>query len=76
MCYGMAMDVIVLAGVLGPRLRPWTEKIPKPLLPILDKTMIEHVVDVLPESRVDRLLIAAGYGIEKMRDHFQNVPLL
>ena len=74
MCYGMAMDVIVLAGGFGTRLRPWTEKIPKPLLPILDKTMIEHVVDVLPESQVDRLLIAAGYGIERMRDHFENVP--
>ena len=69
------MDVIVLAGGFGTRLRPWTESVPKPLLPILDKTMIEHVVDVLPESKVDRVLIAAGYGIEKMREHFEGIPL-
>lgn len=69
------MDVVVLAGGFGSRLRPWTESIPKPLLPILDKSMIEHVVEILPESLVDRVLIAAGYGIEKMRSHFANTPL-
>ncbi|MBR79887.1 MAG: hypothetical protein CMA88_03780 [Euryarchaeota archaeon] len=69
------MDVIVLAGGFGTRLRPWTESFPKPLLPILDKSMIEHVVDILPEERVDTVLIAAGYGIEKMREHFEAVPL-
>ncbi len=69
------MEVVVLAGGFGTRLRPWTEEIPKPLLPILDKSMIEHVVDVLPESLVDKLLIASGYGIEKIRNHFENIPL-
>ena len=69
------MDVIVLAGGFGTRLRPWTEKMPKPLLPILDKSMIEHVVDVLPESQVDRVIVAAGYGVEKMREHFNGISL-
>ena len=69
------MDVIVLAGGFGTRLRPWTERIPKPLLPILDRSMIEHVVDVLPESQVDRVIVAAGYGVEKMREHFNGMSL-
>ena len=69
------MEVIVLAGGFGTRLRPWTEEKPKPLLPILDKSMIEHVVSVLPEYLVDRVLIAAGYGIEKMREHFSKASL-
>ena len=69
------MDVIVLAGGFGTRLRPWTESVPKPLLPILDKTMIEHVVGIIPESQVNRILIAAGYGVEKMRDHFSKISL-
>jgi mannose-1-phosphate guanylyltransferase len=72
---GEGVDVVVLAGGFGTRLRPWTESVPKPLLPILDKTMIEHVVDVLPESQVDRVLIAAGYGVEKIRAHFASIPL-
>ncbi len=70
--YPVVMDVIVLAGGFGSRLRPWTEEIPKPLLPILDKTMIEHVVEILPKHMIKKLIIAAGYGIDKMRSHFSN----
>ncbi len=66
------MDVIVLAGGFGTRLRPWTSHRPKPLLPILDRTMIEHVVDILPSGSVDRVLVAAGYGIDQMRRHFES----
>lgn len=69
------MDVIVLAGGFGTRLRPWTLHTPKPLVPILDRTMIEHVVSILPEGMVDKVLIAAGYGIEQMRAHFDAVEL-
>ena len=69
------MDVVVLAGGFGTRLRPWTSHMPKPLVPILDRAMIEHVVDVLPESLVTRVLIAAGYGIEQMREHFAEMSL-
>ena len=69
------MDVIVLAGGFGTRLRPWTLHAPKPLIPILDRTMIEHVVSILPEEMVDKVLIAAGYGIEQMRDHFTALDL-
>ena len=69
------MDVIVLAGGFGTRLRPWTQNVPKPLVPILDRTMIEHVVSILPEEMVDRVLIAAGFGIDQMRVHFANLDL-
>ena len=69
------MDVIVLAGGFGTRLRPWTLHAPKPLIPILDRTMIEHVVSILPEEMVDKVLIAAGFGIEQMRDHFAALNL-
>ncbi|HJM66960.1 MAG TPA: NDP-sugar synthase [Candidatus Thalassarchaeaceae archaeon] len=69
------MDVVVLAGGFGTRLRPWTLHMPKPLVPILDRAMIQHVVDVLPENLVDRVLIAAGYGIDQMRTHFAALDL-
>ena len=69
------MDVIVLAGGFGTRLRPWTRHAPKPLIPILDRTMIEHVVSILPSNMVDKVLIAAGYGIDQMRAHFANLDL-
>lgn len=65
----------MLAGGFGTRLRPWTLHVPKPLIPILDRTMIEHVVSILPEEMVDKVLIAAGYGIEQMREHFASLEL-
>ena len=60
------MDVLVLAGGLGTRLRPLTEGRAKPLLPILDKTLLERVVESIPEDLVDRVVVVAGYGVEEI----------
>jgi len=64
------MEVIVLVGGFGTRLRPWTEDRAKPLLPILDKTILERVIEVIPEELISRVIIAAGYGVEQIRDFF------
>ena len=61
------MDVLVLAGGFGTRLRPWTTGRAKPLLPVLDMTLLERVVECVPSSLVDRVVVAAGYGIDEMR---------
>ena len=65
------MDVIVLAGGFGTRLRPWTEGRAKPLLPLLDKTLLERVVEAVPPEMVDRVVVAAGYGIDEMESFFE-----
>ena len=69
------MDAIVLAGGFGTRLRPWTLSVPKPLVPLLDTTLIEHSIRILPRSMVKRVIIAAGYGVEQMRSHFANLDV-
>ena len=69
------MQVIVLAGGFGTRLRPWTNHVAKPLLPMLDKTLLERVVEALPTELVDEVILAAGYKIDEMRQHFANVEL-
>ncbi len=69
------MQVIVLAGGFGTRLRPWTNHVAKPLLPMLDKTLLERVVEALPEDLVDEVILAAGYKIDEMRSHFASVEL-
>ena len=69
------MDAIVLAGGFGTRLRPWTDSLPKPLVPLLDTTLIEHSIRILPRSIVNRVIIAAGYGVEQMRSHFANLDV-
>ena len=67
---GVNMQIIALAGGFGTRLRPWTNHLAKPLLPLLDKTLLEQVVHSLPDDMIDEVIIAAGYGIEQMRNYF------
>ena len=69
------MQVVVLAGGFGTRLRPWTNHVAKPLLPLLDRTLLERVVESLPDGLVDEVLVAAGYGIEQMREHFAEMDI-
>ena len=69
------MDVVVLAGGFGTRLRPWTEGRAKPLLPVLDKTLLERVVECVPNELIDRVVIAAGYSTAEMEIFFNSHDL-
>ena len=65
------MQVVVLAGGFGTRLRPWTYDIPKPILPMLDKTLLEHVVEVIPSDKVDEVIVAGGYKVDAIAEYFK-----
>ena len=65
------MQVVVLAGGVGSRLRPWTNSIPKPLLPVLDQTLLEHVVSSLPLDMVDEVVVAGGYKVDQIKAYFE-----
>jgi mannose-1-phosphate guanylyltransferase len=55
------MDAVVLVGGEGTRLRPLTYDTPKQMLPIVDRTLIEHVVSWLGRGGVDRAVLSLGY---------------
>ncbi len=55
------MDAIVLVGGEGTRLRPLTYDVPKQMLPVVDRPMIEHVVGWLARHGVDRVVLSLGY---------------
>lgn len=55
------MDAIVLVGGEGTRLRPLTYDTPKQMLPIVDRTLVEHVVAWLGRSGVRRAVLSLGY---------------
>jgi mannose-1-phosphate guanylyltransferase len=55
------MDVIVLVGGEGTRLRPLTYDAPKQMLPILDCSQIEHVVAWLARNDLHRAVLSLGY---------------
>ena len=66
------MECIILAGGLGTRLRPLTYHVPKPILPLLNKPMIMHIIDKLP-SEVDRVILAVNYKKEMLGDFFSTI---
>ena len=54
------MRAVILAGGLGTRLRPYTTVIPKPLVPIGDRPVLEHIIQSLARSGVDNIDLPAA----------------
>ncbi|MCU0785264.1 MAG: sugar phosphate nucleotidyltransferase [Verrucomicrobia bacterium] len=55
------MKAVILAGGLGTRLRPFTEIIPKPLLPIGEKSVVEIQIERLKKHGFDEIILATNY---------------
>jgi len=68
------MQVLVIAGGFGTRLRPLTYSRPKALVPLLNRPQILYVLDRLPAA-VDEVLIAVNYRYEEVRDFFKTHDL-
>ena len=64
------MKAVILAAGKGTRMRPLTNDTPKPLLPVADKSIIEHNIDLI-EDEVDEIIIVAGYMIEEFEKKFE-----
>lgn len=64
------MQAVILAGGLGTRLRPLTFTTPKPLLPILNKPMVERLIATLPEN-IDCVVLAVNYMFHRLNEHFK-----
>jgi NDP-sugar pyrophosphorylase family protein len=55
------MKAVILAGGLGTRLRPFTDVIPKPLLPLGDQTLMEIQLQALKRAGFDQIYVATNY---------------
>lgn len=64
------MKAVILAGGLGTRLRPFTEIIPKPLLPIGEKSVLEIQIDRLKNCGFDEIYLATNYKSKYIEDFF------
>ena len=56
-----SLSVIILCGGAGQRLRPLTEKVPKPLIKIKNKTIIEYIINHFYNYKIKNIIIATGY---------------
>lgn len=66
----LPIDAVLMAGGKGERLRPLTEKTPKPLLPVGDKCIIDHNVDRLISYGVKHISVTVNYLKEQLEDHY------
>lgn len=69
-CSLLPIDAVIMAGGKGERLRPLTEKTPKPLLPVGDKAIIDHNVDRLIQYGVEHISVTTNYLAEQLESHY------
>lgn len=67
----LPLDAVLMAGGKGDRLRPLTEKTPKPLLPVGDKCIIDHNIDRLISYGVEHISVTCNYLKEQLYEHFE-----
>lgn len=67
----LPIDAVIMAGGKGERLRPLTEKTPKPLLKVGDKCIIDYNVDNLINCGVEHISVTVNYLKEQLEDHYQ-----
>ncbi len=66
----LPIDVVIMAGGEGKRLRPLTISIPKPLLPVGDKPIIEHNIDRLVKYGIEKLYLSINYLGDQLINYF------
>ncbi len=64
------MQAVIIAGGCGTRLRPFTFSIPKPLLPVGEKPILEYMVRRLRELAITDITLTLGYGAELIEAYF------
>jgi len=66
------MKVVILAGGFGTRLSEYTDTIPKPMVPIGGKPIIEHIINIYSSYGHEEFFIALGYKGEVIKNYFNN----
>lgn len=66
----LPVDAVLMAGGKGERLRPLTEKTPKPLLPVGEKAIIDHNIDRLISYGMKHINVTVNYLREQLEEHF------
>jgi dTDP-glucose pyrophosphorylase/CBS domain-containing protein len=66
----LPLQAVIMAGGLGTRLRPLTEDLPKPMLPVGGKPLLELVIEQLRQVGIRRVNVTTHYKPEIITDHF------
>src|SRR3989338_8561584 len=70
--YPTVKKAIILAADEGIKFRPFTYEMPKAMLPIKGRPLLEHIITGLRESNIRDIYIAVGYLSDKIKSYFGN----
>jgi dTDP-glucose pyrophosphorylase len=66
----LPLKAVVMAGGFGKRLMPLTEEVPKPMLPVGDRPILEHIINQLQNSGIRKVQMTTHYKPEIIKQHF------
>ena len=66
------MKAVILAGGLGKRLLPYTTFLPKPMLPLGEKPILEHLIDWTKKNGVKSIVLCVSYLRNTIEDYFED----
>ena len=68
----MTKKAVILAAGEGRRLRPFTETMPKVMLPVANKPLLEYVFDAVRKSGIEEIIVVVGYKKEVIMEYFKD----
>ena len=66
------MKAVILAGGLGTRLQPYTTFLPKPMLPLGEKPILEHLIDWTKKNGIKSIVLCVSYLRKTIEDYFED----
>jgi mannose-1-phosphate guanylyltransferase len=66
------VKAVILAGGLGTRLQPYTTFLPKAMLPLGEKPLLEHLIEWVKKNRIDSLVLCVSYLRKTIEDYFED----
>ncbi|PIY89409.1 MAG: nucleoside-diphosphate-sugar pyrophosphorylase [Nitrosopumilales archaeon CG_4_10_14_0_8_um_filter_34_8] len=66
------MKAVILAGGLGTRLQPYTTFLPKPMLPLGEKPILEHLVEWTRKNGIKSVVLCVSYLRKTIEDYFED----
>ena len=67
------IPVVIMAGGKGTRMKPFTSVLPKPLIPIGEKTIVEHIIDEFCQNGIKKYYFTLNYRGEMIRAYFDGL---
>ncbi|MEL6641332.1 MAG: nucleotidyltransferase family protein [Pseudomonadota bacterium] len=68
-------DIMLFAAGLGTRMRPLTDRQPKPLIPVGETTLLDHALDLTDIQEISGRVLNVHYKADQIRDHIAEKPV-